>query len=94
MQTDNIYMLLFCATLTITYAAVRLAWVSRVSAFIVGTMINGLCFFLYSTARHNTFSYALVLGLLLGTLFTALSIALSRFFRSAAQETADFGLSG
>jgi len=96
MQPEITTMLLFCATLTITYAAVRLNWVRASSAFIVGTMINGLSFFLYSTARQNTFDFALMLGLMLGVLFTGLSIALGLFFRSAMQETAekaDLGLS-
>jgi hypothetical protein len=82
----NAYMLLFCATLTVTYLVVRLGLVHATSAFIAGTMINGLCFFLYATARENPFSYALIVGAFLGILFTGLSVGLGIFFNTTAQK--------
>ena len=80
-MTSTVYMLVFSAALVITYLLVRLDWVRESSAFIAGTMLNSLFFFLYSTARQNTFSYALVIGLLLGIVFTGISVLLGSFFK-------------
>ena len=80
-MNPTLYMMLFSAALVITYLVVRLGWVYASSALIAGTMLNSLCFFLYSIARTNPFDHALLLGATLGIVFTALSVALAVLFR-------------
>lgn len=81
-MTPTIYMLLFSAALVATYLAVRLGWVRTYSAFIVGTMINSMFFYLYSIARDNSMTHALTVGIMLGIIFTGLSVTLGSLFRS------------
>ena len=80
-MNPTLYILLFTAALAITYLVVRLGWVQTSSALIVGSMLNSLCFFLYSTARENTFDHALMVGAALGIVFTSLSVSLAVLFR-------------
>jgi hypothetical protein len=74
-------MLLFCVALVITYLVVRLDWVRAPSALIAGVMLNSLFFFLYSMARENPFSHALLVGGLLGLVFTVISVTLGIVFK-------------
>jgi hypothetical protein len=78
------YMLLFCAALVVTYLVVRLNVARASSAVIVGVMINSLFFFLYAIARENAFSYALLVGVALGLVFTLLSVMLGVVFKHGA----------
>jgi uncharacterized membrane protein len=87
-MTPTIYMLLFCAALVTTYLAVRLGWVRTYSAFVVGAMVNSLLFFLYSVARDNSLVHALTVGIMLGMIFTGLSVTLGSMFRSYAPDHA------
>ncbi len=80
-MNPTICMLLFIAALVVTYLSVRLGWVHTTSALIAGTMLNSLFFFLYATARQNAFSHALLVGVTLGLVFTALSVALGLLFK-------------
>jgi hypothetical protein len=87
-MTPTIYMLLFSVALVLTYLAVRLGWVRTYSAFIVGTMVNSIFFFLYSISRDNSLAHALTVGLMLGMIFTGLSVTLGSLFRSYAPDQA------
>ena len=83
-MSPTIYMMLFSAALVVTYLAVRLNWTRAYSAFIVGSMVTSMFFFLYSISRSNSLPHALTVGLGLGLIFTGLSVTLGTMFRSYA----------
>jgi hypothetical protein len=78
----TVYVLLFSVSLVITYIAVRRKWVRVPSAVVLGVMVNSMFFFLYSVARGNSFTHALTVGLVLGCLFSGLSVTMGAFFRN------------
>lgn len=78
----TVYVLLFSISLVVTYIAVRRNWVRVPSAVVLGSMVNSLFFFLYSVARGNNFTHALTIGLVLGMIFTGLSVTMGAFFRT------------
>ena len=80
----TVYIYLFSASLLATYLFVRLSWVRIASAFLVGTIINSAFFFLYSIARGNALVHAVTVGLLLGIVFTGLSVAMANFFKETS----------
>jgi|SRR4051794_16194778 hypothetical protein len=83
-MNSTIYMMLFSAAIVLTYLAVRLSWTKAYSAFIVGSMVTSMFFFLYSISRSNGLPHALTVGLGLGLIFTGLSVTLGTMFRSYA----------
>jgi hypothetical protein len=74
------YMLLFCTTIVLTYIVVRMNWFRVRVASVAGMVANSLSFFLFALSRGSTTTHALTLGLLLGAIFTVLSVALGRMF--------------
>ena len=87
------YVFLFSCSLLATYALVRLGWVRIASAFLVGSIVNSTFFFMYSIARGNALVHAITVGVLLGIVFSGLSVAMAAYFREsltvhAAEKTA------
>lgn len=82
------YMLLFCVTILATYIVVRMNWFRVRVTFLAGLVANSLSFFLFALSRGSTSVHALTVGLLLGSIFTVLSVALGRMFGKYAVRTA------
>jgi hypothetical protein len=83
-MTPTFYILLFCASLTVTYIVVRLGLLHSYPVLMGGVILNSLCFFLFALSRNNTPSHALSVGIALGILFTGMSIGLGKWFRGDA----------
>jgi hypothetical protein len=88
-------MLLFCATLGVTYLVARLGRLSAAMLWTGGIVVNSLAFCLYTLTRQLFLTDALLSGLILGLIFTSGSILLGQFFRQTTatiRETAQGGL--
>jgi hypothetical protein len=83
-MSPTFYIVLFSASLLTTYALVRLSWVRMFSAYLVGSIINSAFFFLFSIARGNVLTHAIIVGVLLGVVFTGLAIAMAGYFKASA----------
>ena len=57
-----------------------------IPAFFVGGIANTISFFLYSLTRGNSLNQAFAMGLLLGVVFTAMSVILGRVFGTPPTE--------
>jgi hypothetical protein len=75
------FMLLIPVGIAITYMAVRKRWLPVGVALAVGGAANALFFMLVSLAQGNGFLQALMVGLILGIMFTALPVASAFYFR-------------
>ena len=74
-------MLLFTLTLTLTYLLARLGRFNIGLLWVAGIVVNSLAFGLYTITRQLVLTDALLAGLILGLVFTSLSIVLGLFFR-------------
>jgi hypothetical protein len=81
------YMILFCTTIIATYIVVRMNWFRVRVASTAGLVANSLSFFLFALSRGSSASYALFIGVMLGSIFTVLSVALGRMFGKLAPVT-------
>jgi hypothetical protein len=81
------YVFLFSSSLLATYALVRLGWVRVASAFLVGSILNSAFFFMYSIARGNALVHAITVGVLLGIVFSGLSVAMAAYFKESLTVT-------
>lgn len=77
-----IFLILFALSTLLTYLAIRRRWLPLVTAAAVGVGANMLFFFLFSLSQGNVFLHALAVGVLLGGLFAAMTVAIAAFFRN------------
>jgi uncharacterized membrane protein YvlD (DUF360 family) len=80
-------MLMFCIFLAATYLAVRLNRIKMFNAFLLGSIITSMSYFLYSTSRGSSSVQAFGAGLVLGIILSAISAMLGNIF--GAPTTAD-----
>jgi hypothetical protein len=64
------------------YIAIRRDMVRIVTATILGCIGNSVFFILYSLAKGNMFWQAIVVGPIVGIMFTALAVTIAMFFRN------------
>ena len=78
----TIFLILFATATIYLYLAVRRGWMRVVPSIVIGCIVNPLLFLMYSLARGNVFLQALLVGLVVGLLFTALTISIAAYFRN------------
>ena len=78
----TIFLILFAISTVYLYLAVRRGWRRLAPSIVIGCIVNPLLFLMYSLARGNVFLQALVVGLIVGLLFTALTISIAAYFRN------------
>jgi hypothetical protein len=76
------FLILFGLTTILIYLSIRRGWLRTVPSSVLGGILNSVWFMLYSLAKGNLFLQALVVGAVLGLLFTALTVSIALFFRS------------
>jgi hypothetical protein len=81
---STVFVVLFSISLVATYFAVRMGWIRSIPAFAAGTVVTSMFFFMYALARGNPFSQALLVGPILGVVFTGLGVTMALYFRNAA----------
>ena len=78
----TIFLVFFGLSTLAVYLAVRRGWIKPLTGAIFGTIINSMFFMMYSLAKGNLFLQAMVVGIILGVLFTALTVTIAQFFRN------------
>ena len=78
---SSIFMLLFSASLTVTYLVSRQSYLRPPVLWVGGLLVNSTFFCLYTLTRPMMFADSLVSGLFLALIFTSASIVLGQFFR-------------
>ena len=68
----------------LTYLAIRRRWLSTTLSTIVGGAANIAFFVLFSLARGDPFTRALVVGSFLGLIFTGMTVAIAGYFNGTA----------
>jgi ABC-type enterochelin transport system permease subunit len=87
MFTDpNLYALLYSTSLALTYLIVRTSKEFGFGSFATAASVNSLCFALYTLARQKSLVDAMVIGLFLGLMFTALSTLMGVFFKQVDRQ--------
>jgi hypothetical protein len=76
------FLVLFGLTTILIYLSIRRGWLRTIPSAILGGILNSVWFMLYSLAKGNVLLQAVVVGLVLGLLFTALTVSIALFFRS------------
>ncbi|HRE48220.1 MAG TPA: hypothetical protein PLD47_10885 [Aggregatilineales bacterium] len=76
------FLILFALTTLITYLAIRRRWTTIPLAATVGIFANVIFFILFSLAQGNVFLHALLVGVILGVVFTGMAAIMASFFRN------------
>jgi hypothetical protein len=79
--SSGVFMLLFSASLTVTYIVSRQSYLRPPVLWVGGLLINSTFFCLYTLTRPMMFIDALLSGLFLALIFTSTSILLGQCFR-------------
>ena len=77
-----IFLALFGLSTVLTYLAIRRGWTRVLPGAAIGTIANSVWLMLYSLVKGNLFLAALIIGVALGLLFTALTVSIALFFRN------------
>lgn len=77
-----IFLVLFLVATFLEYLSVRRRWLSPLATAIIGSLASTVFFSLYSLSRGNVIQQALVVGPVIGIVFTALTVGAATFFRS------------
>lgn len=81
-MTSWLFYLMFALVLVGMYLAVRRRWVSPGLAAGVGTLGSIISMFLVSLAQQNNILHAVVVSILVGALFSGMTLAIAWFFHS------------
>jgi len=66
----------------LTYLAIRRGWTRALPGAVIGAVANSVWLTLYSLVKGNVFLAALLIGVALSLLFTALTASVALFFRN------------
>jgi ABC-type Fe3+-siderophore transport system permease subunit len=77
-----VFLVLFCVSTVLVYVAVRRGWLAVTASAGLGAAASITFFMLFSLAQGNEFTQALIVGVLMGVLFTGLTVAMASFFRN------------
>ena len=80
-----IWLVLFAISVLVTYLVVRRTHIRLVLPVVVGSIVDIILFGLFSLSEHNPPAQALVVALVLGLLFNALTVTAAAFFRQNTQ---------
>jgi hypothetical protein len=74
---------LFAVSIVVIYLAIRLDWLPLAVVSVVGTVVNTILLVLYSLSQHNGFGQAITVGLVVGLLFTVITVSVAVYFQTA-----------
>jgi hypothetical protein len=77
-----IILALFGLSTVMTYLAIRRGWTRALPGAVIGAVANSIFLVLYSLVKGNVILAALFIGVVLGVLFTALTVSIALFFRN------------
>ncbi|MCE7947047.1 MAG: hypothetical protein DYG88_06430 [Chloroflexi bacterium CFX4] len=77
-----IFLVLFALTTLFTYLSVRRRWASLAASFAFGAVGSALCFVLFMLSQNNSFGRALLTGVLIGLVFSGLTVSAAAYFRA------------
>jgi len=83
-----IFLVLFAVITFLVYLAVRRGWLTLTVGGVIGGIANCTFFALYSLAQNNGIVRALVVGLVVGLLFTGATVIMAAYFRQNEIRTA------
>ena len=78
----TVFLIGFALTTFGMYIAIRRDMVSIATATILGCVSNSVFFVLYSLAKGNIFWQAIIVGPIVGIMFTAMAVTIAMFFRN------------
>ncbi len=76
-----IFLILFVVTTFLVYVAIRRGWLTIPVSAVVGGIANVTFFSLYSISQNNDFGRVILVGPLMGLVFTGATVAAAAFFR-------------
>lgn len=76
------FLALFAIATVLIYLSVRRSWLSITSSAGLGAVACTVSFVLFSLSQGNLFIQALIVGVLLGLLFTGMTVAMAAFFKN------------
>ncbi|RMF51285.1 MAG: hypothetical protein D6749_08280 [Chloroflexota bacterium] len=79
-----IFLVLFTLTTLFVYLSVRRRWLSLSASLVIGIVGGSLCFILFIFSQNGNLLQALVFGVLIGTLFSLLTVSAAGYFRANA----------
>ena len=76
------FLILFCVSTVLTYLAVRRGWTRTLFSALIGFVADALFIMWASMARGSLFLTALMTGIVLGLLFTLMTVSIAMFYRA------------
>jgi hypothetical protein len=77
-----IFLTLFGVSTVLTYLAVRRGWTRTLFSVLIGFVADALFIMWASMARGSLFLTALITGIVLGFLFTLMTVSIAMFYRA------------
>ncbi len=77
-----IFLALFGLSTALTYLAIRRGWTRALPGAVLGGIMNSLWIMFFSLSKGNLWLSALIVGVILGLVFTALTVSIALFFRN------------
>ncbi len=77
-----LFLTLFGLSTALTYLAIRRGWTGALPGAVIGAIMNSLWIMFYSLSKGSLWLSALIMGVLLGLLFTGLTVSIALFFRN------------
>ncbi len=84
-----ILLALYSAIIVVSYFVVRRGWIRAYPVFVVSGAANALVVFAFCLVRGTTLLQAILVGLLAGFLFAALSVLIASTYRDTVPSKAD-----
>jgi hypothetical protein len=79
-------LLIFGVGVFLTYFAARHNWGKLITIGVVGAFVNTVVIMLYAIIKRNPVGQAVLVGIVLGVLFTLMGISIGAYFRMNAPE--------
>jgi hypothetical protein len=76
------FLILFSVSTLLTYLAVRRGWTRTLFSSLIGFVADALFIMWASMARGSLFPTALITGIVLGLLFTLMTVSIAMFYRA------------
>ncbi len=76
-----ILLVVYSATIVISYVIVRRGWVRAYPVFLVSGLVNGLVVFAFSLERGNSLLQAAMVGPITGIIFAAVTVVMASLYR-------------
>ena len=78
---------LFAISILATYLSIRLNWLPLGAVSVIGSIVNTVLLVAYSLSQGNDFGKALTVGLVIGLLFTVITVSIAVYFHAGTLTT-------